>query len=353
MLDILRLISGDYTFRVVALGTVILGMASGVLSSFVTLNKQSLIGDALSHSALPGIVLIFMIIKVKDLKMLLLGALIFGLFAFFLVNLIKKYSKIKFDSALALILSSFFGFGLVLMTIIQKQPESSQAGLNSFIFGQASTMLASDIYLMLFFSCIVILLIILLWKEFKIFIFNADFAQAMGFKIKYINIIFSALITVTIIIGLEAVGVILISSLLVAPGIAARQWTNKLYKMVILSGFFGSVSGLIGTVISTVKTNVATGAVIVIILSIIALFSILFGKIRGIIWQKIKTGRKRKNIKYYRILKAIETNTLSNTNDIKILYIKKYIEKSNNNIILTNRGKHFLNRLIGDLNYES
>lgn len=238
----LELIFSDYTFRIVALGTILLGIASGLLSSFVTLNKQALVGDALSHAALPGIVLVFMIIKVKNLELLLLGALFFGLIAIGLTNIIKKYSKVKFDSSLALVLSSFW-FWSSINDNYSKTPTASQAGLNNFIFGQASTMLPHDVYLMLSISILVILLIILFWKELKLFVFNPEFSQALGFNNKYISLLFSGLIVLTVIIGLESVGVILISSLLVAPGVSARQWTNRLSIMVVLSGLFGAISG--------------------------------------------------------------------------------------------------------------
>lgn len=355
MLELLKLVFNDYTFRIVALGTIILGLASGILSSFVTLNKQSLVGDALSHAALPGIVLGFMIIKTKHLELLLLGALIFGLLAITVINIIKKYSKVKFDSALGLVLSSFFGFGLVLMTILQKQPDASQAGLDSFIFGQASTMLAKDIYIMLVSSSIVILLIILFWKELKLFIFNPEFAQALGFKVKYINILFSSLIVLTVIMGLETVGVILISSLLVAPGVAARQWTNKLSIMVILSGFFGAFSGFIGTLVSAISPKIATGAVIVLVLSVFALLSILFGKERGVVWRKIKTRYNNQKIKYYQILKELNNKSNIDLGErlINKLIDRNYIIIENNKITLTDSGEQLITFYEGGLNYES
>lgn len=355
MLELLKLVMNDYTFRVVALGTVILGLASGILSSFVTLNKQSLIGDALSHAALPGIVLVFMIIKIKNLELLLLGALIFGLLAIALINIIRKYSKVKFDSALGLVLSSFFGFGLVLMTILQKQPDSSQAGLDSFIFGQASTMLVKDIYIMLGASFLVILLIILFWKELKLFVFNAEFAQALGFNVKYINILFSSLIVITVIMGLETVGVILISSLLVAPGVAARQWTNKLSIMVILSGLFGAISGLIGTMVSAISPKVATGAVIVVILSIFAFVSILFGKERGIVWRQIKKRYNNQRIKYYQILRDLkgDSNIILEEKIINKLIHRNYIIIKDDKPTLTDNAKELITFYEGRLKYES
>lgn len=337
----LELIFSDYTFRIVALGTILLGIASGVLSSFVILNKQALVGDALSHAALPGIILVFMIIKVKNLELLLLGALFFGLIAIGLTNIIKKYSKVKFDSSLALVLSSFFGFGLVLMTIIQKTPTASQAGLNNFIFGQASTMLPHDVYLMLSISILVILLIILFWKELKLFVFNPEFSQALGFNNKYISLLFSGLIVLTVIIGLESVGVILISSLLVAPGVSARQWTNRLSIMVVLSGLFGAISGFFGTIISAISPKMPTGAIIVIVLSVITILSILFGSKRGIIWRQIKNKINNHKIIAYQWLNNSEINSLP-IEALQFLTKKNYLAIQNNEYVLTNEGRKLI-----------
>lgn len=342
MLEFLKLIFNDYTFQIVALGTIFLGLASGILSSFVTLDKQALVGDALSHAALPGIVLVFMIIQVKNLELLLLGALVFGLLAIGLTNIIRRYSKVKFDSSLALVLSSFFGFGLVLMTVVQKTPNASQAGLNNFIFGQASTMLPRDVYIMLGTSIIVILLIILFWKELKLFIFNPEFSQAIGFNNRVISVIFSGLIVLTVIIGLESVGVILISSLLVAPGVSARQWTNKLSIMVLLSGLFGAIAGAIGTIISAVSPKMPTGAVIVVVLSVFAFLSILLGSKRGILWKHIKNALNNQKIKAYQLLKANNYEALNNEQQ-KFLSKRKYLLKQNDDYILTDEGKELIN----------
>lgn len=342
MLEFLKLIFNDYTFQIVALGTIFLGLASGILSSFVTLDKQALVGDALSHAALPGIVLVFMIIQVKKLELLLLGALVFGLLAIGLTNIIRRYSKVKFDSSLALVLSSFFGFGLVLMTVVQKTPNASQAGLNNFIFGQASTMLPRDVYIMLGTSIIVILLIILFWKELKLFIFNPEFSQAIGFNNRVISVIFSGLIVLTVIIGLESVGVILISSLLVAPGVSARQWTNKLSIMVLLSGLFGAIAGAIGTIISAVSPKMPTGAVIVVVLSVFAFLSILLGSKRGILWKHIKNALNNQKIKAYQLLKANNYEALNNEQQ-KFLSKRKYLLKQNDDYILTDEGKELIN----------
>lgn len=294
-METLRLFLTDYTLQIVSLGSALLGIVSAVIGSFAVLRQQSLLGDAVSHAALPGIALAFMFTQRKETAVLLLGALITGLLAALLVIIIDRYSRIKFDSALALVLSVFFGGGLVLLTYLQKIPNANQAGLDKFIFGQASTLLKSDINTILVVGLIIILTVILFWKEFKIISFDPEFAESMGFSRRKLTLLLSGLLVAAIIIGLQTVGVILMSSMLVAPGVAARQWTNKLSMMLILAALFGGVSGLIGTVLSSSITHMPTGPTIIIVISIFVLLSLIFARNRGVLWKLIDQKKMKKD----------------------------------------------------------
>jgi len=282
----------DYTFQTVALGSALLGVISGVLGSFAVLRKQSLLGDGVSHSALPGVVLVFILFGSKRTEALLLGALVSGLVSTLLIVSIVRNTRIKFDSALALVMSVFFGLGLVLLTYVQKIPNSNQAGLKRFIFGQASTLMQRDILLMGVCGVVLLLLVVLFWKEFKLFTFDSDFAQSLGFSPGKLNLLLSFMIVLSIIIGLQTVGVILMSAMLIAPAVAARQWTNKLWIMVLLSAVFGAVSGVIGTAASSLVTKLPTGPAIVVCVSLIVMVSVLFAPGRGILF---RIYRRRKN----------------------------------------------------------
>ena len=270
------------------IGTIVdalLGIVSGVLGNFAVIRKESLLGDAVSHAALPGIALAFLFTQSKNTEILLLGALISGLLATFLILGISKYSRIKFDSALALILSVFFGAGLVLLTYIQKTPNADQAGLSTFIFGQASTLLLRDVKIMATLGIVLLSLVILFWKEFKIVSFDAAFAESLGFNTRLITILLSALIVIAIIIGLQTVGVILMSAMITAPGVAARQWTDKFSLMIVLAGIFGAISGIGGTLISSLGSQLPTGPMIVVIVSVIVFVSITLAPNRGLVWK--------------------------------------------------------------------
>ncbi|ADY55800.1 ABC-3 protein [Syntrophobotulus glycolicus DSM 8271] len=282
----------DYTFQTVALGSALLGLISGVLGSFAVLRRQSLLGDGVSHSALPGVVLAFILLGSKNTEILLLGALASGLLATLLIVGIVRYTRIKFDSALALVMSVFFGLGLVLLSYVQKIPNANQAGLKRFIFGQASTLLQGDIILMAVCGTVLLALVVLFWKEFKLFTFDGDFAQSLGFSPQRLNLLLSFMIVLAIIIGLQTVGVILMSAMLIAPAVAARQWTNKLWKMVLLAAVFGAVSGVAGTTASSLAPKLPTGPAIVVCVSTIVVISVLFAPGRGVLH---RLYRHRKN----------------------------------------------------------
>ena len=286
----------DYTFQTVALGSALLGIISGVLGSFAVLRKQSLLGDGVSHAALPGVVLAFLLTGSKNTEVLLIGALLTGTLATLAIIAVVRNSRIKFDSALALVMSVFFGFGMVLLTYSQKIPNANQAGLKRFIYGQASTLLERDVKLMAVCGVILLALVFLFWKEFKLLSFDPEFAESIGFKTGRLNLFLSFLIVLSIIIGLQTVGVVLMSAMLIAPAVAARQWSNRLSVMVFLASVFGAVSGVVGTMISSSVAGMPTGPVIVSCVTTIAIFSILFAPGRGIIYRIIQ--RRKNRIRY-------------------------------------------------------
>ncbi|MFI3210718.1 MAG: metal ABC transporter permease [Peptostreptococcaceae bacterium] len=279
----LQLLFTNHTFIIVSIGTSLLGFISGILGSFIVLKKQSLLGDGIAHTTLPGVILSFLITKSKNLEILLLGALISAFLGYMLINFITKNSKVKFDSALAIVLSVFFGFAMVLLTISQKTENANQIGLDTYIYGQASAMLIRDVEILIISVFFLLVVLNIFWKEFKLITFDEEFAKVLGYKTDKLNMILNFLVIISIVIGLQSVGVILISALLICPSVSARQWTNSLEKMVLLSGIFGMVSSLIGTIISSSQLGFPTGACIVIIASLICFFSILFAPNRGII----------------------------------------------------------------------
>lgn len=277
MVDQILALLNDYTFQIVALGTGILGAVSGLVGTYVTLRKESLLGDTIGHASLLGITGMFLVVQAKVTPLLLIGAVLSGLLAVFFIQLFTKKTPLKLDSAMALTITFFFGSALVFMTFIQGQEGANQAGLSNFIFGQASAMLRRDIYLMIGVSAFVLGVVVVFWRPFKLLTFDRIFAEATYAYAGFYNLLLSTLIVLTIMIGLETVGVILISSLLIAPSIAGRQWTNKLRMLMAISSGIGLISGVSGTVISSLAPKIPTGPAIVVVLSLFAFVSLAIG----------------------------------------------------------------------------
>ena len=284
----------SYTTQMVLLGTALLGLASGIAGTFAVLRKESLIGDGLSHAALPGVVIAFLLTGIKDIEVLITGAALSSITAAWLITITVENSKIKFDGALATILSAFFGLGMVLLTYVQSLNNAGQAGLSKFIFGQAATILARDVYITSAAALIIIVLTALFWKELKLISFDVEYAKTLQIPVTFTLILYRSLLIMTIIIGIQSVGAILISSLLIAPAVGARQWTNKLGTMCILAGFFGMISAIGGTIWSTTVQKLPTGPAIIVILSAIVLLSLIFAPNRGILWQYRKNKQSKR-----------------------------------------------------------
>lgn len=292
----------DYTLRTVALGAGVLGIASGALGAFAVLRKQSLLGDAMSHAALPGIVLAFLLTRSKEPLVLMLGAILAGWVATLVILRIVNDTRIKYDSALGFVLSVFFGLGLVALTFVQRLPDARQAGLETFLFGQAAALLERDVITMAGLGGLALLLLGLFWKEFKLLSFDVEFAAVQGFPVRVLDVLLTTLLVVAIVIGLQAVGVVLMSAMIVAPAAAARQWTDRLGLMVLLSAFFGALAGVSGAVISSVTPRLSTGPTIVLCISLIVVVSLLLAPNRGLVWNWVRQQRNRRQLQLDTVL---------------------------------------------------
>lgn len=264
----------QYTFQIVALGTVMLGLVCGVIGTFAVLRQESLLGDGLAHSTLPGVVGAFLLTGVKDTAMLLLGAIISACVAEYIMYRTSQ-KGVRFDAALATILAAFFGFGTVLLTRVQSMENAGQAGLNTFIFGQAVTMMQSDIWLMAICGTCIVGGVILLWKELSLTVFDPVEAQLIGIPIRKVRFFYRVALIVTIVIGIRTVGVILISSLLIGPTMIGRQWTHSLRTLVIIGAISGSMVAFIGTWISALWGNLPTGPMIIIVMTGMIMLSLV------------------------------------------------------------------------------
>lgn len=300
-MDLSALLS-DFTLRHAIMGATLLGVSSGVLSVFAMLRRQSLLGDALSHAALPGICLAFLLVGSRQLAPLLAGALVSGAVGALLLLLLVRRSRIKEDAGLGIVLSVFFAVGTVLLTYIQGQRGSGQAGLETFLFGQAAAVLPRDIWVMGSVTLVAVGLILLAFKEAKLVTFDPGFARSVGLPAGAIDLALTLLVAVAVVIGLQLVGVVLMSAMLVAPAAAARQWSKSLGQMTVLSVVFAVTSGVSGAIASATVRGLATGPVIVLAISAFVLLSLLFAPGRGLVYAAYQAYQDRANLASQRVL---------------------------------------------------
>ena len=299
----------DYNTRIVVMGTMLLGLAAGVVGTYMLLRKRALIGDAVSHATLPGIGIAFILMvqfggSGKYLPGLLLGATITGLIGVGFILLIKGMTRIKEDAALGIVLSVFFGLGVAVLGVIQSMQQGNAAGLESFIYGKTASMIKSDVILIASVALVVIFLSMLLYKEFAILCFDQAFASAQGWPVTLIDIVMMGLVIGVSVIGLQAVGLILMIALLIIPPAAARFWTDRLWGMLIISGAVGAMSGMLGSAFSALVPRLPAGAIIVVVAAMIFIFSMIFGWQRGLLIRAIEFMKLKRKVAHQHLFRA-------------------------------------------------
>jgi len=249
----------------VALGAALLGLTAGALGTFAVLRRESLIGDTMSHAALPGVAVGFLLTGERSLPLMLAGAVVTGLAAALFSLYLSGRPRIKRDAAMGNSLGLFFALGVVALSYAQRMPGAAAAGLETFLFGQAAATLRSDLVLLGCVTLVALGAVSLVWKQAKLMTFDPDFAVAAGADRRVIEAFLTAALAVAVVIGLQMVGVVLMSALVVAPAVAARQWTASLGAMFWLAGAIGAASAVTGALISALSPGLATGPLVVLV----------------------------------------------------------------------------------------
>lgn len=289
----------DHTYRMVLLGTMTIGLVAGALGSFAYLRRQSLISDVISHAALPGALGAFLLAAVvlgsdgRSMLGLVLGAVLTGTLAVLVANAVARTSKIRIDTAMAVVLTLFFGGGMLLMRVISDGPYPGKGGIADYLFGNASVITMADLRTSLVVGGAALALMLLLWKEFALRTFDADHATVLGLGGRRIDILMFTTIVVATVIGVKAVGLVLMVAFVVTPPAAARQWTRTLPGMVALSATFGMLGSGVGAAASILVGRVPTGPLIVLTLFAIFLLSLLLSPRRSVVMRAIARARAR------------------------------------------------------------
>jgi len=304
--EIVRVLTlGDYNTRVVVLGTTLLGIAAGVIGTFAYLRKRAMMGDALSHATLPGIALAFILVGAKQLPVLLLGAVATGVLGVLAVICLSRFSRLKEDAAIGIVLSVFFGIGMVLISLIQQMSTGNEAGLMHFIYGRAASMIRGDAQLIAGVTLLVTIICILLYKEFRLICFDQQYASSQGWPVFLIDVAMMALVVLTTVIGLQTVGLIMIVALLIIPAATARFWTDHLGVMTLLAAIFGALSGWLGSSISALFSRLPTGAIIVVTAGAFFLLSMFLSPHRGVLASVLRQFLLRRRVSYQHLLRAL------------------------------------------------
>jgi manganese/zinc/iron transport system permease protein len=293
------------TLILVLVGLAVISSVAGVMGCYAFLRRRTLIGDAVSHAVLPGVAIGFMLSGTKDPFALLAGGLFFGYLAILSIDVIHRKSKLSEDTAIALVTTVYFALGSVLLSVVSSMENGQQAGLKNFLFGKAATLTELDVWVFAVAAVLVILAIIFFYKPFMLISFNKDFAAAQGWKTTNYETLISLLTVLVITIGLQAVGVVLMSALLIAPAASARYWTNSLPKMMVIAGVFGMLSGIGGGLLSLVGEDMPTGPWVVMILFLFTMITLLFAPKKGYFAIQKRNNSNERKINEENVLKIL------------------------------------------------
>lgn len=265
----------EYTFLQRSLVTAIwVGIISGLIGSFIIMRGMALMGDAISHAILPGIAISYMI-GINYFY----GAVLFGVLATVGIGAISQHSRIKHDSSIGIVFTAFFALGVIL---VSKTPTATD--LTQILFGNVLSVRLSDMWLTIGIGILIVLIIVLFYKELLISTFDETMAQVYGLKTKLIHYVIMILLTMATVASLQTVGVVLVVAMLITPAATAYLLTNRFSIMLILSAFFGTLSSVAGLYFSF-KHNLSSGAVIVLVATVLFILAFLFSPKQGVIWR--------------------------------------------------------------------
>jgi manganese/zinc/iron transport system permease protein len=289
----------------VLIGSILLGMSASVIGAFAFLRKRSLIGDALAHAALPGVMMAFLLFQTRDPLIMFLGAVTSSFIGFFLIDWLPKNTKIKPDAALAITLSFFFALGLMLLSFIQGMDVSNKSGLDKILFGQAAAMTQADIKLLAYVTITILITVALFFQKLRLIAFNRTYAKTIGMAVNFYELVLALLIVMSVVVGLQLVGVVLMAAVLLTPIAAARFWSNELNHILILSALLGAVSAIISTQVSYLAPAMPTGPWMVVSLSLLFILSLFFAPQKGLLKRHLEHKQLRQKVAEENILRTL------------------------------------------------
>jgi ABC-type Mn2+/Zn2+ transport system permease subunit/Mn-dependent DtxR family transcriptional regulator len=281
--------------------SILVGATCGVLGCFVVLRRMALIGDALSHAVLPGVVIAFLVTQNTGIVGLLFGALLAGLTTAVLINLVSHNSRTKEDSAIGIVFTALFALGLVL---ISNLPRGTHFDLKCFVFGIPEAVGMPDMWLMAIIAAIVMITVVLFYHPMKLISFDPVVAAAMGLPVMAFHYLLMGMISATVVAGLKTTGVVLVVAMVITPASAAYQLCNRFSTMLLLGGVFGALSAALGMIVAYV-VNAPSGPSMVLVATAIFALAMLGSPQHGVVFRTIRRWRHRQHIDTEDVLKTI------------------------------------------------
>lgn len=312
----------DPILRAPAWGCMLMCLSSSLMGAVVFLRKKSLLAESLSHASYPGALLAIFFLAAFFPRggeqwaflAVLLGAFLASFLALKAIEWLERRGKIVPDTALCFVLSVFFGVGIVIASALQGSFPSWFKQVQMLLFGQAATMTDMHIAMYGSLSGLISLFLLLVYRPLQAILFDSAYAKSLGMQTKWVERVFFTFLLLSIVAGMRSVGVILMSGMLIAPAVAARQYTNRLSTMFFLSGLFGVASALLGYVFSVEgsarwsapesKLSLPTGPLIVLISASWAFLSLCFAPRRGLVFRLMRIFAFR--------LRCLQENVLKN-----------------------------------------
>ncbi len=282
------LLQAGYNAALVAIGAALLGFAAGASGTFLFLRKRALVSDAVAHATLPGVALAFMLMVSlggdgRSLLGLLAGSAATAWLGLVLIEWIARHTRLPEDAAIGAVLGVFFGVGIVLLTVVQTMSAGRQAGLESFLLGATAGMLFEDAVVIALGGTLAVLATWLLRRPLTLVAFDAEYAAALGYDVRRIDLAMMGIVMGVTVIGLKLVGLILIVALLIIPPVTARFWTERSNRVIWIAGALGGLAGYLGAALSASAPALPTGPIIVLVAAGLFTLSLFFAPVRGVV----------------------------------------------------------------------
>lgn len=273
----------EYAFATHALiASILIGMVCGTVGVFLVLKRLSLLGDATGHATLPGVCLGFMAAGgLKSMGPIFFGAVISGFLAAYFIGIISRGRRVRSDAAIGIVLTSFFGFGVVLLSYLQSSPTGEQSGLNAFLFGNVAGISEQRLYWIGAMSVAIIVVMVAFYRWLEISTFDENFSATLGVPIAWVHNALLALLSTAVVVSIESVGVVLVSAMLIIPASTALLFSKQLKYAMVISAILGAIAGVSGALLSHLFEGVSTGPAMAVVSGGVFLITMLAMRLKS------------------------------------------------------------------------